>query len=67
MLRFLLVILTVNEEIIDDTLSLGAVDFEDSIQFLTSEKNTMDFIITRNKKDYKRSKLTVLDAKEFPP
>ncbi len=58
-------ILPVNEEIIDDALSNNADDFEDSIQFITSEKNNMDFIITRNKKDYKKSRTTVLDAKEF--
>ena len=64
-LRKIISILTINEEIIDDALSLGAVDFEDSFQYITSEKNKMDFVVTRNKKDYKMSKLPVLDAKEF--
>ena len=64
-LKKIISILTIDEEIIDDALSLGAVDFEDSIQYITSEKNKMDFVVTRNKKDYKMSKLPVLDAKEF--
>lgn len=64
-LRKMISILTVDEEIIDDALLHEAVDFEDSIQYLTSEKNNLDFIITRNKKDYKQSKLPVLNAKEF--
>ncbi len=64
-LRKLLSILTINEEIIDEALSSDAKDFEDSIQYLASEKNNIDFIITRNEKDYRESKLPVLSASEF--
>lgn len=64
-LRKFISILPVDEEIIDDALSNNTADFEDSIQYITSEKNNMDFIITRNKKDYKKSRIPVLDAKEF--
>ncbi|MBN2657191.1 MAG: PIN domain-containing protein [Spirochaetales bacterium] len=64
-LRKFISILPVNEEIIDLALDLSAVDFEDSIQFITSEKNDLDFIITRNKKDYKESKIPALTAAEF--
>lgn len=64
-LRKIISILTIDEEIIDDALAFGAVDFEDSIQYITSEKNKMDFVITRNKRDYKLCKLPVLNAKEF--
>ncbi|MCK5672700.1 MAG: PIN domain-containing protein [Spirochaetales bacterium] len=64
-LRKFMSILTVDEEVIDDALSLGANDFEDSIQYIASEKYKMDFVITRNKKDYKKCKLTVLNAQEF--
>ncbi len=64
-LRKIISLLTVDEKIIDAALELGATDFEDSIQFITAEKNKLDFIITRNKKDYKLSKIPVLDAEEF--
>ncbi len=64
-LRKLLSVLTINEEIIDEALLFDAKDFEDSIQYITSEKNNLDFIITRDKKDYKESKLPVLSATEF--
>ena len=64
-LRKIISLLTVDEKIIDATLELGATDFEDSIQFITAEKNKLDFIITRNKRDYKQSKIHVLDAEEF--
>lgn len=64
-IRKFISILTINEEIIDDALSINATDFEDAIQFKTAEKNEINFIITRNKKDYRKSKLPVMDAEEF--
>lgn len=64
-LRKIISILSVTEEIIDKALLLEAPDFEDSIQFITSEKNKMDFIITRNRKDFKESRVPVMDAQEF--
>jgi len=64
-LRNFLSILTLDEEILDEALYAEAPDFEDSIQYIASEKNEIDFIITRNKKDYKRSKIPVLTATEF--
>jgi predicted nucleic acid-binding protein len=64
-LRNFIFILPVNEEIIDTALNLNASDFEDSIQFITAEKNKLDYIITRNIKDYKASKIPAITAKEF--
>lgn len=64
-LRNLLSILTTSEKIVDDALLEDTADFEDAIQYIAAEKNGMDFIITRNKDDFKRSKLTVLNAREF--
>ena len=64
-LRKFLSILTIDEEIIDEAIFSDATDFEDAIQYITSEKNEIDFIITRNKKDYKNSRLPVLNTKEF--
>ncbi len=40
-------------------------DFEDGLQYYTAIENSIDVIITRNKKDFKKSKLPVLTAKEF--
>ena len=64
-LRKFLSILTLDEEILNEALYAEAPDFEDSIQYIASEKNEIDFIITRNKKDYKRSKIPALTATEF--
>lgn len=64
-LRAFLSIMSIDEGIIDEALDSEFKDFEDSIQYITSNRNKIDFIITRNKNDYKKSEITVLDAKEF--
>lgn len=40
-------------------------DFEDGLQYYSAVENQIDIIITRNKKDFKNSKIPVLTAKEF--
>lgn len=40
-------------------------DFEDGLQYYSAIENKIDVIITRNKKDFKNSKITVLSTKEF--
>jgi|TARA_R100000306_G_scaffold4558_1_gene7349 predicted nucleic acid-binding protein len=40
-------------------------DFEDGFQYYSAMENQIDIIITRNKKDFKNSKIPVLTAKEF--
>lgn len=40
-------------------------DFEDGLQYYSAIENGIDVIITRNKKDFKNSKIPVLTAKEF--
>ena len=39
-------------------------DFEDGLQYYSAIENDVDIIITRNKKDFKNSKLPILTAKE---
>lgn len=40
-------------------------DFEDGLQYYSAIENRIDVIITRNKKDFKNSKIPVLTAKEY--
>ena len=40
-------------------------DFEDGLQYYSAIENQIEIIITRNKKDFKKSKIPVLTAKEF--
>ena len=39
--------------------------FEDGLQYYSAIENQVDVIITRNKKDFKNSKIPILTAKEF--
>ena len=64
-LRVVVQILTINERIIDLALSSYFEDFEDAIQYYTAIENDMDCIITRNKSDYKKSKIPVYTAEEY--
>jgi predicted nucleic acid-binding protein len=40
-------------------------DFEDDIHSSIAAENNVDFLITRNKKDFKNDKFKILDAEEF--
>ncbi|MFZ1585912.1 MAG: PIN domain-containing protein [Saprospiraceae bacterium] len=40
-------------------------DFEDGLQYYSAIENQIDVIITRNKKDFKNSKIPILSTKEF--
>ena len=40
-------------------------DFEDSLQYLSAQEAEADFIITRNKTDFKESKIPVVTPVEF--
>ncbi|MBN1646452.1 MAG: PIN domain-containing protein [Spirochaetales bacterium] len=64
-LRKILSILAINEEIFDEALGHDSIDFEDAIQYKTAERNSIDCIITRNKKDYKNSRIPVKTATEI--
>ena len=40
-------------------------DFEDGLQYYSALENRVDLIITRNKKDFKNSRIPVMTAKEY--
>lgn len=64
-LKLLLKILPGDEKIIELALNSNFKDFEDAIQYYTAVNNAINFIITRNKQDYKESKIGVVTAEEF--
>ncbi|MBP5753207.1 MAG: PIN domain-containing protein [Treponema sp.] len=55
----------VSEDNILTALNSDWSDFEDSVQNAVAESHDYDAVITRNKKDYKKSNLKVLSPKEF--
>ena len=64
-LKMLLKILPVNERIIELALSSNFKDFEDAIQYYTAIENKIDYLVTRNKRDYKVDDIIVCNAKEL--
>src|SRR5690606_36640273 len=63
--KVLVEILSMDNKILELALVSNFTDFEDAIQYHTALENDMDIILTRNKKDFKKSILPVLTAKEY--
>ncbi|MCF8355614.1 MAG: PIN domain-containing protein [Melioribacteraceae bacterium] len=58
-------VLPTDERVIEQSLNSEFNDFEDAIQYFTSVNNGINLIITRNVKDYKKSKISISTAEEF--
>jgi len=58
-------ILAMNEKDFDDALESSFADFEDALQYFSAINFGIDFIITRNKKDYLKSNIKVVTAGEY--
>ena len=58
-------ILPLDDKIVDLALNSEFRDFEDAIQYFTAIENDQKLIITRNKSDFKGSKIPVMTASEF--
>lgn len=63
--KVLVDVLPVDEKIIELAIHSDFVDFEDAIQYYCAIEHGIQVIITRNLKDYKKSKIAVLTAEEF--
>ncbi len=64
--KVLVALLSLDDKITELALSDESFpDFEDGLQYYSAIENDVDIIITRNKKDFKNSKLPVLTSKEF--
>lgn len=58
-------IMSVDKESAIFALNSEFSDIEDAVQYKTALENKMDLIITRNKKDFTKSKLPVYNPGEF--
>lgn len=58
-------IVGVDKEIILLAFEMKTVDFEDAVQTKAAEINSMDIIVTRNKKDFKDTGLKIMDPYEL--
>ena len=58
-------IVPIRETCIDAALKLKSKDFEDALQYFSAKEARVDYIITRNKKDFNFSDIPVLEPIEF--
>jgi predicted nucleic acid-binding protein len=58
-------VLTINKKAVVQALHSSFRDFEDSLQNEAAEAFKVEVILTRNTKDYKKSKLAVMEPKDF--
>lgn len=64
-LRQLSRVTTTAEKNVDDALASQFEDFEDALQYYSALKTKVDAIITRNGKDFRKSRIPVMTAGEF--
>jgi len=64
-LRKKLSILPMDGKIVDTAFESEFSDFEDAMQYYAAEKHGIDFIVTRNKKDYAKGSIRVVTAQEY--
>ncbi len=55
----------VNKQILQDASLHNGVDYEDSVIYTSAKYAQVDMIITRDKRGFKKSEITILDPKEF--
>jgi len=59
-------VLMMDEDVVVQALNSGFADFEDALQYSAAANNgTIDAILTRNVKDYRKSKIGVLTPETF--
>jgi predicted nucleic acid-binding protein len=63
--KVLVKVLPLEDKAIELALASNFNDFEDGLQYFVAMDNESDIIITRNKKDYKNSKIPVMTAGEY--
>jgi predicted nucleic acid-binding protein len=61
----LIKILPIDQGTIEQALNLDYRDFEDAVQMICAIQNKVDYLITRNIKDYKPALLTVMQPADF--
>ena len=64
-MKALLHVLTIDEKIVELALSSGFRDFEDAVQYYSALEENLEYLITRNKEDYKKTGIIVCNAREY--
>jgi predicted nucleic acid-binding protein len=63
--RIISEICDLDEQIIEKGLNSNFTDIEDAFQYFSALKSECNLLITRNRKDFKESKIPVMTADEF--
>lgn len=63
--KVLVTVLSIENKSIDLALASDFEDFEDGLQYAIALDNHSEIIITRNRKDFKNSKIPVMNANEY--
>ena len=63
--KVLVNILPLDDKVIELALASDFEDFEDGLQYFIAIDHQADLIITRNKKDFKKSSIPVMTADEY--
>ncbi|MFN2424332.1 MAG: type II toxin-antitoxin system VapC family toxin [Cryomorphaceae bacterium] len=63
--KVLFTVFSLGDKAIELALASEFADFEDGLQYFIAMDNDADIIITRNKKDFRNSKIPVLTAGEY--
>ncbi len=64
--KILVTVLELNDKIVELSLNDDSFsDFEDGLQYYTALENEADILITRNLKDFKSSKISVMTASQY--
>ena len=58
-------VIGIDRQVIIESLLSKITDFEDAVQSVSSLLNSIDYIITRNQKDFSESEVKALTPKEF--
>ena len=53
-----------DENTVDKAMDSAFTDFEDALQYYAAESRGVDFIVTRNAKDYKKGNIKIITAEE---
>jgi len=61
----LITVLSVDEVTARKAVDSRFLDFEDAMQYYAPEKNGIEIILTRNKKDHSKGSITTMTAEEF--
>ena len=64
-LRVLIHIIDSSKAVVDKALNSDFTDFEDAIQYYTSQENGINILLTRNLRDYKNASLIVQTPEAF--